>query len=234
MTRCIAIRHVAFEDAGLLAPLLVERGMTLRYIEAGVDAFDAADILATDLVVVLGGPIGVYEEERYPVLREEFAALRPRLAQKRPTLGICLGAQMIAKLLGAPVGPGPRKEIGWANVDLSDAGRGSVLAPLADVPVLHWHGDNAGLPDGAVSLASTPACPHQAFSVGDTILALQFHIEADPARIEQWLVGHAAELAAAGIDPADLRAQAREHGAATARAGRAIMSQWLDRACVRA
>jgi GMP synthase (glutamine-hydrolysing) len=234
MAQCIAIRHVAFEDAGLIAPLLEERGMTLRYVEAGVDALDAAGILAADLVVVLGGPIGVYEEDRYPFLHDEFAALRPRLAQKRPTLGICLGAQMIAKLLGAHVGPGPRKEIGWAKIALSDAGHGSVLAPLADVPVLHWHGDNADLPDRAVSLASTPACRHQAFAIGDTMLALQFHIEADPARIEQWLVGHTAELTAAGVDPADLRAQAREHGAATARAGRTIISQWLDKACKRA
>ncbi|HTK14610.1 MAG TPA: glutamine amidotransferase [Xanthobacteraceae bacterium] len=228
MTECLAIRHVAFEDAGLLSALLMERGRTLRTLDAGIDRFDPAQILSADLVVVLGGPIGVYEEDQYPFLHEEFAALHPRLEQKRPTLGICLGAQMIAKLLGAHVGPGPAKEIGWGGISLSETGRASVIAPLADVPVLHWHGDNADLPAGAVSLASTPVCPHQAFAVGDTILALQFHIEADPARIEQWLVGHTVELGKAGIDPREIRRQASEHGAATARAGRKILTAWFD------
>lgn len=234
MTECLAIRHVAFEDAGLLSALLAERGMTLRTLDAGLDRLDPAQISAADLVVVLGGPIGVYEEDEYPFLREEFAALRPRLEQKRPTLGICLGAQMIAKLLGARVGPGPAKEIGWGSVSLSEAGRASVLAPLADVPVLHWHGDNVDLPAGAVSLASTPSCPHQAFAVGDTILALQFHIEADPVRIEQWLVGHTVELGKAGIDPRELRRQTREQGPATEQAGRAVLAAWLDQVIGRA
>ena len=81
---------------------------------------------------------------------------------------------------------------------------------------------------GAVGLASTEACPHQAFAVGKHVLALQFHIEADPARIESWLIGHTVELGKAGIDPRDIRQQAAEHGAATAAAGRAVLSAWLD------
>lgn len=228
MTECLAIRHVAFEDAGLLAGLLASRGVTLRYCDAGIDPLDAAALLAPDLLVVLGGPIGVYEEDIYPFLRDELAALRARLDAGRPVLGICLGAQLIAAALGAKVAPGPRKEIGWGRVTLTDAGRASVLKPLADVPVLHWHGDNADLPACAVGLASTDACPHQAFAVGDTVLALQFHIEADPARIESWLIGHTAELGKAGIDPRDIRRQAADHGAATAAAGRAVLSAWLD------
>jgi len=231
MSACLAIRHVAFEDAGLLSGLLAERGFSLRYIEAGVDRLDPAAIVAADLLVILGGPIGVYEVEQYPFLRDELAAIRARLDERKATLGICLGAQLIASALGAEVAPGPRKEIGWAPVTLSEAGRKSALRALADVPVLHWHGDNAALPAGAVTLASTAACPHQAFAIGKTVLALQFHIEADPARIEQWLVGHTAELGKAGVDPRTIRQQAATFGARTASAGREVLSAWLTEAC---
>jgi GMP synthase (glutamine-hydrolysing) len=233
MTECIAIRHVAFEDVGLLSGLLAECGFSLRYLEAGVDRIDTTEIAAADLVVILGGPIGVYEDDRYPFLRDELAAVRARLDAKRATLGICLGAQLIAKALGADVAPGPAKEIGWGSIALTEAGKRSVLAPFADVPVLHWHGDNAGLPPGAVNLASTKACPHQAFAIGDTILALQFHIEADPRRIEQWLVGHTVELGKAGIDPRVVRRQAAEVGPVTAGAGGDVLRAWLAKACVR-
>lgn len=107
MPDCIAIRHVAFEDVGLLAPLLAARGFSLRYLEAGIDAIDAAALAAPELVVVLGGPIGVYEEDLYPFLHGELAAIRARLDAQKPTLGVCLGAQLMAKALGANVAPGP-------------------------------------------------------------------------------------------------------------------------------
>jgi GMP synthase (glutamine-hydrolysing) len=230
MTECIAIRHLAFEDVGLMSGLLGERGIGVRYLDAGIDHFDPAQIAAAGLVVVLGGPIGVYEEDQYPFLHDELVALRARLDTGRPTLGICLGAQLIAKALGAKVAPGPQKEIGWGPIALSEAGRASVLAPFDGVPVLHWHGDNAALPPGAIGLASTPACPVQAFAIGRTVLALQFHIEADPARIEQWLVGHTVELGKAGIDPRILRRQAAEMGPLTASTGRKVLGNWLDQA----
>jgi len=228
MPHCTAIRHVAFEDLGLLAPLLAERGFSLRYLEAGIDDIDSTTLTAPDLVVILGGPIGVYEEDLYPFLNGELAAIRARMDAAKPTLGICLGAQLMAKALGARVAPGPQKEIGWAPLALTEASRVSLLGAFETTPVLHWHGDNFELPANAIRLASTSACPNQAFAYGMNLLGLQFHIEVDPARIEQWLIGHTVELAKAGIDPRELRRQAATLGRATAEKGKAALAAWLD------
>jgi len=225
---CVAVRHVAFEDLGLLAELLAARGYEARYHDAGVARFDPATLLAADLVVVLGGPIGVYEVDAYPFIVDEIAAIAARLHANKPMLGICLGAQMIAAALGASVAPGPAREIGWAPLTLTAAGRASVLAPLDATPVLHWHGDNCELPAGCEKLAATPHCPVQAFSRAPSQLALQFHLETEPASFERWLVGHTVELGKAGIDPRDLRAQARRHAAAARALGGSVLAAWLD------
>ena len=156
---CLAVRHVAFEDLGLLGPLVAARGYDVRYHDAGIDGFDSKTLIAPDLVIVLGGPIGVYEVDAYPFITGEIAAIAARLAANKPMLGICLGAQMMAAALGARVAPGPVKEIGWAPLTLTEAGKTSVLAPLGTSPVLHWHGDNCELPAGCERLASTAALP---------------------------------------------------------------------------
>jgi GMP synthase (glutamine-hydrolysing) len=225
---CLAVRHVAFEDLGLLGPLLGARGYDIRYLDAGVDRFDAATLLAPDLLVVLGGPIGVYECETYPFIADELAAIAARLTADQPMLGICLGAQMMAAALGARVAPGPVKEIGWAPLTLNAAGRASVLAPLGTTPVLHWHGDNCDLPAGCDRLAATAHCPVQAFCRLPSQLALQFHLETEPARFETWLVGHTVELGKAGIDPREVRKQARDLGPATRELGGKVLAAWLD------
>ena len=225
---CLAVRHVAFEDIGLLGPLLAARGYDIRYHEAGVAPFDAVTLCAPDLVVVLGGPIGVYDSGAFPFIADEVAAVKARLEADKPILGICLGAQMMAAALGAGVAPGPVKEIGFAPLTLTAAGRASVLAPLEATAVLHWHGDNCELPAGCEPLAATAHCPVQAFFRMPSQLALQFHIETEPERLESWLIGHAVELGKAGIEPGDLRAQAKAHGGATAAAGRRVLTRWLD------
>lgn len=228
--RAAAVFHVGFEGLGLLAPLLAERGVAVSAVDAPRGGLAGLDPLAPDLVVVLGGPVGAYEAEAYPFLAQEVALLEARLAADRPTLGICLGAQLMARALGARVYPTGSREIGWAPVALSAAGRGSCLAPLGapGVEVLHWHGDSFEMPDGAVHLASSAGCANQAFRWGRNGLALQFHVETGAAELESWFVGHAVELAAAGIPAARLRAESARAAPACARAGRAAMAAWLD------
>jgi GMP synthase (glutamine-hydrolysing) len=231
MTRkklCLAVRHVAFEDLGLLGPLVVSRGYEVHYHDAGIDPFESSTLRSPDLVIVLGGPIGVYEGDAYPFIAHEVAAIADRIAADKPVLGICLGAQMMAAALGARVAPGPVKEIGWAPLTLTAEGNKSVLTPLGTTPVLHWHGDNCELPAGCVGLASTAHCPVQAFMRSPSQLALQFHLETDPARFESWLIGHTVELGKAGIDPNALRQQAQTFGGATLEVGRKVLAAWLD------
>lgn len=232
MKTAVAIRHVHFEDMGTLEPLLHQRGFAVRYFDAGVERLDSAQIQTqmakADLLVVLGGPIGAFDEETYPFLTQELELIQQRIEARRPLLGICLGAQLMARALGAKVAPMGWKEIGFSQLTLTAAGRDSVLAALPpETQVLHWHGDQFGIPDGLESLAGTELCPHQAFALENFGLGLQFHLETDTDRLESWLIGHAAELGQAGVDPRVLRAQATEHGAALKRAAAAVFNRWL-------
>ncbi len=225
--RAVALRHVAFEDLGVLAPLLREHDYEIDYLDVGIDPLTPDALLAPDLLVVLGGPIGVYQEDSYPFLVDEIEGIGRRLAAGRVTLGVCLGAQLMARALGAEVRATGRTEIGYSPLTLTEAGAASVLAPLNGVSVLHWHGDEFAIPDGATRLASTPGFPHQAFQFADHGLGLQFHLEADYRRIESWLVGHAHELGAAGLDPTVLRADAAVYGPRLADAARQVFEAWL-------
>jgi len=226
MKHAVVLQHVAFEDLGTLQPLLSAQGWQLQVLQAGIDALDSAE--TADLLVVLGGPVSVNDVDRYPFLNDSIALLKARLQQQRPTLGICLGAQLMARALGADVAASGGKEIGFAPLLLTDDGQRSPLQALQGIPVLHWHGEAFELPAGARRLASTPACRHQAVAMGSHALALQCHPELDARQFERWLIGHTLELAQAGIDPNDLRAQARRYGAPLAAAATAMFDHWLQ------
>ncbi len=224
----IAIRHVHFEDLGAFDDVLRRHGYAVRYCDAGIDDIGGVDPLAPDLIIVLGGPTGAYEELTYPFLGKELVLLERRLAAARPTLGICLGAQLMARALGARVYPARAKEIGWGELQLSQAGRNGPLRHFTGVSVLHWHGDTFDLPQEAELLASTEICPNQAFSLGRQVLACQFHPEISGRGFERWLVGHAVEIAAVpGISPAMLRCDTEHLGTKSAERGAACLSDWL-------
>lgn len=234
MTRtCLALQHVSFEDLGSLAPLLRASGFSIQYRQAGVDDLSSPQAqqewAQADLVVVLGGPIGVYESDRYPFIRDELDRIQARLASGKPLVGICLGAQMIAAACGQKVYPGPAKEIGWDALQLTAEGEASCLQALSGCAyqVLHWHGDTFDLPKGATLLASTSLVRHQVFSIGRTVLGLQCHLEAQGSQIERWLIGHAAELSAAQVDLARLRADSLQWGDRLEQAAQAVFLSWM-------
>ena len=175
------IQHVEFEGLGCIEPWLEENGHDAACIRlwAG-DVFpDPGEV---DGLIVMGGPMGIYDDDQYLWLADEKGFINEVIDRDKPVLGICLGAQLIADVLGADVRPGEQKEIGFyecrASVPLAlndRAGR-SALFPKRFVP-FHWHGDTFGLPDGAVRLASSEVTENQAFRYKDNVLALQFHLE---------------------------------------------------------
>lgn len=226
MKQALAIQHVGFEGLDGFVPALTAAGYDIAYADATEDLPEGA--ATADLLVILGGPIGAYEDDAYPFLQAELALIEQRLAADRPLIGICLGAQLIARACGARVFPSGVKEIGFAPVDLTEDGARSCLAPFKHEPVtLHWHGDTFDLPHGATRLASTDLCENQAFSLGTNVIGFQFHPEATGRDIERWLVGHTAELAAAGLDVKRIRADAAHQQSALLAKARNVAAAWL-------
>ena len=229
MKIALAIRHVAFEDLGLFESALEVAGYQIRYLEAGMDDLSLIEPLDPDLLIILGGPIGANDDEEYPFILDELEIIKIRLASDAPTLGICLGAQLMARALGANVYPAKQKEIGWQRVQLSDAGKTSSLRHLELTAVLHWHGDTFDLPTGAVNLASTDITPNQAFSWNKRGLALQFHPEVTVHGMERWLIGHTAELhQTAGLTVKLLRDNTSRYGYDLHEPAQKFIENWLS------
>jgi GMP synthase-like glutamine amidotransferase len=176
--RIQVLQHVPFEDAGSMTTDFKQRGYPVAnthwYRGDTTPALDSFDTL-----IVMGGPMGVYDEADHPWLAQEKALIKAAIDADKIILGVCLGAQLIACVLGAKVSRNPQREIGWFPLTLQtppeQSPLGSALPQGAEV--LHWHGDTFALPEGARWLASSEACAQQAFSMGDRIFGFQFHLE---------------------------------------------------------
>lgn len=227
MKSALIIRHVPYEGvAGFRAPIEAA-GYDVDRIDVADPAFPDIDLAEPDLVIMMGGPMGVYEADQHPWIGCQMRRLARRLAADKPTLGVCFGAQMIAAALGAEVYKGPAREIGFHPVVVHDPA--SPLRHLVDVPVLHWHGDTFTLPDGAELLASSALYRHQAFRRGRHVLALQFHAEmGEDQRFADWLHQWPDDIADAGHSPESLRAVHDAHGPTAVAAGQAMIAEWLE------
>jgi GMP synthase (glutamine-hydrolysing) len=230
------IRHLAFEDLASFTSVLQAHGYQINYIEATdfvlmPDIQSPIDALSEDLLIILGGPISVNDIAMFPFIETEINLLKQRIAADKPTLGICLGAQLIASALGAAVYPGREKEIGWYGLSLTTAGEQSALRYLnaEHCSMLHWHGETFDLPDDAVLLASSGKYPNQAFSVGKNTLALQFHPEITQHGMEKWFIGHIGEIIQTeGISVEKLREDTRQNANQLEVQGELFFNSWFN------
>ena len=227
MATALVLQHIDVEGPGLLGAALRARGVTLRTVRpyAGEPVPARCD---ADALVVMGGPMGVYESDRHPHLTDELRLIEATVADGRPVIGTCLGSQLVAAALGARVYPNTRKEIGWHEVELTDAARDDALlggAPRRFTP-LHWHGDIFDLPAGAVHLAASAITRHQAFRYGANAYGLLFHLELDRAHLDTWMVAFADELRAVGIPPHDITAAADRRLAAAGPIGAGMFDRF--------
>ncbi|RRR70162.1 MAG: amidotransferase [Candidatus Viridilinea halotolerans] len=192
--RAHALQHVPFEGLGSIEPWLLAKGYTLTYTQFFASA-DLPDPQTIDLLVIMGGPMSVHDEDAFPWLALEKQFVRETIAAGKAVLGVCLGAQMIASAMGANVWPNPVKEIGWFPIQAVATPTNDEVFnfPPAQV-VFHWHGETFDLPSGALRLARSEGCANQAFQLGRRIIGLQFHLETTPQSANEIVVNCRDEL----------------------------------------
>lgn len=180
--RAHCLQHAAVEGPAYIAEWLAKAGHALT-ITRLYDGERLPDVSAVDLLVVMGGPMGANDDATVQWLSDEVAFIREVIDAGVPVLGVCLGAQLVARALGAAVHANPEPEIGWFPVRSVAPASDHAFTFPAELTVFHWHGDTFELPEGAVHLASSDACAHQAFQFGDRVIAMQCHLEVTPVAV---------------------------------------------------
>ena len=188
MRKILVIQHVAHEILGTLNPLLKAKGFRIRYVNFGRDPHFVPSLQGYSGLILLGGPMGVYEANEYPHIRQELRLIEEALKNEIPILGICLGSQLLAHALGSAV----RKythEVGWQKIELTDDGKTHPLfkSYSENEYLFQLHADTFDLPRGAIHLARSSTCESQAFSYGENAYGFQFHLEVDKGMVHRWL-----------------------------------------------
>lgn len=189
MRKVLVFQHVSNEILGTLNPLLKMRGMRIRYVNFERNPNETPSVDRYNGIIVLGGHMGVYEAEKYTHIKVEMQLLEKALAKKIPILGICLGSQILAHVLGADVRKSKEKEIGWTDIHLTESGQKDPLLShfQKTEKIFQMHGDTFDIPKAAEHLAFSNACAGQAFRYGENAYGLQFHLEVDKPMIQRWL-----------------------------------------------
>lgn len=234
MSRILVFQHVAAEPLGTLDPLIRARGHRIRFVNFERDPQAQPQVDRYHGLIVLGGPMNVEEHPQRAHLRTELGAIEAALRQGKPVLGICLGSQLLAHVLGAPIRRHPHSEIGWYPLVTTAAGRADPVFGVFGVgsPVFQWHSYSFDLPTSAVHLAHTATCENQAFRYGDNAYGVQFHPEIDASLIHRWLgrADYRAELCAPGAhhDEHDIRAHTQAHAAPMSALAEPMFERFLD------
>lgn len=228
MTRAVVLQHIRCEPPGVFTDVLRERGVGILAAELD-DGDDLPLLEPDDLLLVMGGPMGVNDESDHPWLAAEKRFIGEAVGAGTPYFGVCLGAQLLAASLGAAVRRGPRPEVGVLHVSLTaEAASDPVFKSFSDeTPVLQWHGDTFDLPAGAVRLASSAITVEQGFRYGSLAYGLQFHLEVTAAVVDAMLEGADAQLAAARTTSDVIRSGTRELSAGLEAHARTVFGRWI-------
>ena len=225
----LILQHAACEHPGNIAAALkrANRGSVTLELFAGQSVPDDMDSYAG--LIVMGGPMSVYEQATYTFIQDELRLIKQALERNKPILGVCLGSQLLAAALGAKVFPGPRKEIGWHAISKLPAARGDTLfdALPDSLMAMHWHGDIFDVPAGAVPLLRSDMTALQAFRYGKSAYGLLCHLALTYPQIDRMVKEFRAELDQAGVSGGDILHQWPIYGAELERIGGEVFSRWV-------
>ncbi len=228
MKRVVVLQHVAVETLGSIEASLVDAQLAFQYVRPFLGETVPGSLDGIPGLIVLGGPMGVYEVDRYPYLLDEMRLIELAVEASIPILGICLGSQLLAHVLGARVQPGEQKEIGWHEIQMEAEAASDAI--WRDAPrtftACHWHGDVFDLPRGAQLLARSALTPHQAFRYGNHAYGTLFHIETTETLLRDMISQFADELRGGGLSGEHIASEAAAHFGALRRIGRGVFDRW--------